>query len=123
MITSMNAEADYKFKTEMRKYTEVNNNHECGYFEYKNGLYQNYFAHVLNYVKEHAGHQFSYIPNSLKQHLTMIDRCFYPSTLEEIVENLKQENTDFAKQVLKMMDQNSTLSMKIALKMLRKAKN
>ena len=53
----------------------------------------------------------------------MIDRCFWPNTVEEIMENLKMESHPFAKEILERMNKNSLLSMKIALKMLRKAKN
>lgn len=53
----------------------------------------------------------------------MISRCFYPNTVEEIMENLKKETDPFAKEILSRMNKNSLLSMKIALKMLRRAVN
>ena len=53
------------------------------------------------------------------KHRQMIDRCFWPNTVEEIMENLKRESDPFAKVILERMQNNSMLSMKIALKMLR----
>jgi hypothetical protein len=53
----------------------------------------------------------------------MIDRCFWHNTVEEIMESLKRETHPFATEILQRMEANSMLSMKIALKMLRKAKN
>ena len=57
------------------------------------------------------------------RHEQMIHRCFYPDSVEEIMENLKKENTPFTRQCLEAMGKNSMLSMKLALKMLRKALN
>jgi enoyl-CoA hydratase/carnithine racemase len=53
----------------------------------------------------------------------LIDRCFWPNTIEEILENLRKEDDKFAKEILERMESNSMLSMKLALKMIRKAKN
>jgi hypothetical protein len=39
------------------------------------------------------------------------------------MENLRNEDDKFAKEVLQRMEANSMLSMKLALKMIRKAKN
>lgn len=67
-----------------------------------------------------------YDGNSLKtitKHKQMIARCFYSNTIEEIMDNLSKETEPFAKQILDRMNQNSMLSMKIALKMLRRAVN
>jgi len=41
--------------------------------------------------------------------------------VEEIMQNLKAESHPFASEILARMNANSMLSMKIALKMLRKA--
>lgn len=57
------------------------------------------------------------------KNLDVINRCFYPNTVEEIMELLKLEDSDFAKQCLKRMENNSMLSMKLALKMVRDARN
>lgn len=53
----------------------------------------------------------------------MIDRCFFPNSVKEIMENLRLENHPFAKEVLQKMESNSMLSMELALKMQRKASN
>lgn len=55
MIASMNGESEFKFRQEMKKYNDARSNHEIGYFEFKNGNYQNYFGHVMKYIKDHAG--------------------------------------------------------------------
>lgn len=53
----------------------------------------------------------------------MIDRCFWSNSIEEIMDALRRETHPFAKEILQKMECNSMLSMKLALKMLRKAKN
>jgi enoyl-CoA hydratase len=53
----------------------------------------------------------------------MIDRCFWSNSVEEIIDALKRETHPFAKEILQKMECNSMLSMKLALKMLREAKN
>ena len=49
----------------------------------------------------------------------MIGRCFYSNSIEEIMTNLREENTPFARKCLQAMERNSDLSMRLALKMLR----
>jgi enoyl-CoA hydratase len=61
--------------------------------------------------------------NTISNHQQMIDRCFYPDTVEEIMENLRAEKSPYAKQIIERMEANSLLSMKIALKMLRRARS
>lgn len=53
--------------------------------------------------------------------MEMIGRCFYSNSIEEIMQNLRDEGTPFALNCLAAMKRNSELSMKLALKMLRKA--
>jgi Enoyl-CoA hydratase/isomerase len=78
----------------------------------------------MSYVKSHSGHEFPKDPRTLLlKNAQAINRIFYPSTLEEIVENLRREDTPFARQCLEKMEGNSTLSMKLALKMIRQARN
>ena len=57
------------------------------------------------------------------QHQKLIDRCFWPNTIEEIMDNLRKEDHPIAKNMLEKMEKNSMLSMKLALKMLRDSKN
>ena len=57
------------------------------------------------------------------KHRQLIDRCFWSNSIEEIMENLRNEDDKFAQEVLQRMEANSMLSMKLALKMIRKAKN
>ena len=53
----------------------------------------------------------------------MIARCFYPSSIGEIKENLRKEGSPFAKECLQAMERNSELSMALTLKMMRQAAN
>lgn len=55
--------------------------------------------------------------------MEMIGRCFYSNSIEEIKQNLRDEGTPFAIKCLEAMERNSDLSMRLALKMLRKAAN
>ena len=53
--------------------------------------------------------------------MEMIGRCFYPSDVAHIKQNLREEGTPFALQCLEAMEQNANLAMRVALKMLRQA--
>ena len=53
----------------------------------------------------------------------MIDRCFWPSSVEAIMDNLRRESHPFAKEILERMEANSMLSMSLSLAMLRRARN
>ena len=55
--------------------------------------------------------------------MEMIGRCFYSNSIEEIMQNLREENHPFATKCLEAMKRNSDLSMRLALKMLRQAQN
>ena len=67
------------------------------------------------------GHKYDQDATIAVQHSEMIARCFYPSTIEEIKQNLRDEGSPFALKCLEAMERNSDLSMRLALKMLRKA--
>lgn len=77
----------------------------------------------MDYMKLHAGHVFTRSTKAFIKHIDTINRCFYFNTIEEIMDALKKEDTLFTKLCLDKMKQNSLLSMKIALKMMRDAKN
>ncbi|EKD75474.1 MAG: hypothetical protein ACD_44C00118G0001 [uncultured bacterium] len=55
--------------------------------------------------------------------LEAIQRCFNASSVEEIFENLKTENTVWAKVTLKNLEKSSPLSLKTTFEQLQKAKN
>lgn len=55
--------------------------------------------------------------------MEMIGRCFYHNDIEQIKYALSLEEHPFAQKCLEAMNRNSDLSMKLALKMLRKAQN
>ena len=50
------------------------------------------------------------------------DKIFKGNTVEEIVENLKNENSDLSKKILSTIKQKSPTSLKVALKSLRLGK-
>lgn len=85
-------------------------------------MFRNYYSPIIEYIKTLNGHKYSHADN-ISNYFQDIDRCFYASTVEEIIENLKRENTLFAKQCLSKMNQNSMLAMKATLQMMRKARS
>jgi hypothetical protein len=99
-VPSMSANADYQYKKMLETYNKRFENEE-GYLEGSgkiDALYQNYFRYVLGYVKGHAGHEYPQDPKTLLlKNAQAINRCFFPSTLEEIRENLKAEDSPFSK--------------------------
>ena len=86
-----------------------------------NFMYQQSFQKINDYLKSHIGHKYEADKTVAVQHKELIARCFYPSTIEEIMHNLRQESHPFAKKCLEAMERNSDLSMALALKMLRQA--
>lgn len=126
-VPSLTAEADLFYKRQMEKYNQrFTGGQEFGYLENRDeALYLNYYNFVLGYVKSHIGHEFPRDPRTiLTKNAQSINRLFYSSSLEEILDNLRREgDTPFAKMCLDKMNQNSTLSMKLALKMIRQARN
>jgi enoyl-CoA hydratase/carnithine racemase len=125
-VPSMTADADYNYKQMIEKYNlRFKESQEPGYFESYDGIYQNYYDYVLGYVKSHSGHDYPRTSTILKN-MTDINRLFRFSTLEEITDALRREESEgskFAAACLKKMTSNSQLSMKLALKMVREARN
>lgn len=125
-LPSLTAETDYKYKQLLKQYNERFAKHATpGYLDGEGEfVYQNYYRYVMEYLRGHSGHQFAVDAKGLLQkNQAAINRCFYPSTLEEITENLKKEGTPFAQLCLDKMANNSTLSMKLALQLLRDARS
>lgn len=75
----------------------------------------------MSYLKSHIGHSYDADKTVAFQHIEMIGRCFYPNSIEEIKQNLREEGSPFALKCLEAMNKNSNLSMRLALKMLREA--
>jgi hypothetical protein len=90
-----------------------------GYMDMPQKYFQNYFRYVTDYVKEYTDFDFPEGGETLKRNIQAINRCFYSNTVEEIIDNLKRENSPFAKKCLEQMERNSMLSMKLSLKMMR----
>ena len=86
-------------------------------------VYQNYYNYIMGYVKGHSDHEYPRDPKTLIKQVDTINRCFYPNTVEEIIDNLKREESPFAKLCLQRMATNSLLSMKLALKLVRDARS
>lgn len=57
---------------------------------------------------------------SFEPHLATIERCFSKNTVEEILEALKAEGTDFAQEAIRRMNKMSPTSLKVTLALLRK---
>jgi len=118
------AQADFEYKQILRSFNR--SRHKSGgpgYFDHPADQF-NFFDYVHKYLALHAGHVYAEdVVKSLLQHQQLIDRCFWPDSVEEIMENLKREDHPFAQEILQRMQSNSMLSMKLALKMLRKAQN
>jgi len=90
-----------------------------GFFEH-GATTHNFFDSLQKYVKMHTqGIVKVDSVNSILKHRKLIDRCFWPDSVEAIMDNLRRETEPIAKQILDKMESNSLLSMKIALKMLR----
>ena len=82
------------------------------------------FEYTYMFMSNHVGNDYDMNPQStILQHKSTIDRCFNSDSLEEIMANLEAEDTEFSRKTLQRMKSNSELSMKLALKMVRKAKN
>ena len=77
-------------------------------------MFQNYYKPLADHIASHIGNKYSHSGNITK-HFQSIERCFFANTMEEIIENLKKENTEFARVCLDKINQNSMLSMKITL--------
>lgn len=118
------AEADIAYERILRGHSEAT--HGLGGFNFyeHGGKSFNIFQDIYEHCNRDGRNNFSFdAVKTLMQHRQMIDRCFWPSSIEEIMKNLQRENTPFAQEILKQMRKNSMLSMKIALKMMRRARN
>ena len=130
-IPSSVAEAELKYMQMLREDASKHKNDEGeGYLEWGEGgrnpdgfMYTNFFKDQMGYLKSQLGHSTEEDGVVATQHAAMIGRCFYSDSIEEIKDNLRREDSKFAQECLKAMERNSELSMKVALKMLRKAKN
>ncbi len=107
----------------MDEYNRSRGETEPGYLESGDPIYQNYYNHVLSYMRLHMGHPYSKSGDTFMKHQDVMNRCFYPSKVEDIMDLLRKEDSKFAKLCLQRMEANSMLSMKITLKMLRDARN
>ena len=119
------AQADLEFRGMLRQHNRDNYGmgHDLGYFDHKHTNF-NQFATVQGWVRTHTGDEYTEdLVKSLLQHQQLIDRCFWPDSVEHIMENLRRETSPIAKDFLLRMESNSMTSMKIALKMLRQARN
>ena len=118
------AEADLEYEAILRRYDQSRNGPAgLGYFDHSATTF-NSFDYTHKWLRLHAGHGYSEdAVKTLLQHKEMIDRCFWSNSVEEIMDNLRREAHPFAKEILLKMESNSMLSMKLALRMLRKADN
>lgn len=121
-----NRVAEFNYMQELDKFNDArfNKNAEPELLSgHHNQEYFNFLQHQLDYVTQYTPENYDANKSKFKKHLQAINRCFYSNSIEEIMENLKRENTPFSKLCLENMERNSMLSMKLALKMLRDAQN
>ena len=119
------AQADIEYKRLLRTFNNarIDPAKDTNYFDAE-ALTLNSYEYVYNYAKLHSGHIYNADTHrSIVQHSQLVDRCFWPDTVEEIMDLLRKETHPFAKDILQRMEANSMLSMKLALKMIRKSKN
>jgi hypothetical protein len=121
----MVVDADIEYENILRRHSEARHGHGgMGYFDHKPNVGYNFFKETVDWVKSFEGdvYEGNAVQTVLK-HKQMISRCFYHDSVEEILDTLKREQDPFAQKIHDRMNKNSMLSMKIALKMLRKAQN
>ena len=118
------SEADAKYRKMIMQHYQDNNEQEgFGYFDHEYDTF-NRFKYYHDYLKIHSGHSYTKESvQSILNHREMIDRCFWPNSVEEIINNLNKETHPFAKEILQKMKGNSMLSMKLALQMIRNSEN
>uniref|UniRef100_A0A8C5KYI9 3-hydroxyisobutyryl-CoA hydrolase n=1 Tax=Jaculus jaculus TaxID=51337 RepID=A0A8C5KYI9_JACJA len=58
-------------------------------------------------------------PFILEEHMDKINRCFSANTVEQIIENLRQDGSPFALEQLKVINKMSPTSLKITLRQLK----
>jgi enoyl-CoA hydratase/carnithine racemase len=61
-------------------------------------------------------------PSHLAEQQTLIDRCFNAETIEDILNRLNQESSDFAQNTVSNLLKKSPTSLKVTLALLRKTK-
>ena len=131
-VPSSVAEAEFKYMQLLRKDADkYRNNEDEGYLEWGQNAHSpkfeekfrhsNFFLKQQEFLKMQIGHSMNQNNSDAIQHSSLIARCFYADSLDQIRDNLSRESSPFAKECLEAMDRNSELSMKLALQMLRKA--
>lgn len=86
------------------------------------GKYLNHYVHRTSifedYIDKHDG---DITGSILRKYETDINRCFFADTLEKIKENLRNENTRFAKYCLEKFEEQDPIALNVTLSLLRKA--
>lgn len=97
-IPSLTAESDFKYKSHLKKLSDDKYKLRPGYFDTGVGDHIDYFSNLMEHVKHHYMN-FAAVDHraDVAKNLDVINRCFYPNTVEEIMELLKLEDSDFAK--------------------------
>ncbi|WEX73838.1 enoyl-CoA hydratase/isomerase family protein [Sinorhizobium numidicum] len=57
--------------------------------------------------------------SALLDHVSLIDRCFAFDTVEQILEALEEDGSDFARETLQLLKSRSAISLKLTLSLLR----
>jgi len=109
------AEANFKYMKYIKNDAAKHENEGQGYLEFDEGapnragqfVYKNYFKECMDYISGRIGNGGPQHHGVAVNHQMMLDRCFFSSSVEEIMENLKRETHPFAKECLEAMQRNS----------------
>jgi hypothetical protein len=96
-VQSLTAKSDYAMKDMMSKFNKSNSEEAAPYLESGLEVFSNYFAQIIDPLKRHIKHPYSTNGDKLFRHKDIIIRCFYPNSVEEIMELLRKEDSPFAK--------------------------
>jgi hypothetical protein len=131
-IPSAVAEAEYRYMKMLRADEALQNETKPDpYLEYAKGemdrengfLFYESFKNQRNYIANFLQHWHNDDVHTAIQHQKLIDRCFYPRSVEEIMDNLRREPHPFAKECLEHMERNSYVSLQLTREMMHRAQN
>ena len=119
-VPSAVADAEYRYMKMLRRDQHLNGdkdiqpylNFDAANPDRDNGfLFHETFKGQHDYLMTFLDHWYHKDVHVAIRHKTIIDRCFYPRSVEEIMQNLKKEPHPFAKECLAAMQRNSLHSL------------
>lgn len=86
------------------------------------GHYLNHYDHYTSYFLTKIPFEEPDLTGSIvRRYEKDINRCFYADSIDQIIENLKRENTKFAKYCLQRLEENDRTALNVTLGLLRRA--